>query len=43
MKEEEMGRLIACIAEIRNVHRLLVWASQRKRICERMCKNGNTM
>jgi len=43
MKEEEMGRHIACIAEIRNVLKLLVWASYRKTVCERVCKNGNIM
>jgi hypothetical protein len=43
MKEDEMGRHMACMAEIRNVHKLLVLASQRKKVCETICKNGNTM
>jgi hypothetical protein len=36
-----MGRHIACMVEIRNVHKLLVWSSHRKRVCERVYKNGD--
>jgi hypothetical protein len=43
MKEEEMGRLIACMKEIRNVHNFWFGHLTKKEYVRDFGKNGITM